>query len=86
VLALIAALAVAWALAPGSFQSSATAHSRTSQPAPVAAVALEPAAANPPMRKIVGVPQYLPEPRIWDPKKICCDGNWSEEFVGRSKH
>jgi hypothetical protein len=52
-LVLLAALAVGMALPHGSFQSSATVRSHSGQPAPVAAVAAEPAVQTPPMRIIV---------------------------------
>jgi hypothetical protein len=53
-LVLIAALAmVAWVLAPGLSQSSATLHSQSKPLAPAPAGAAEPAAQTPPMRIIV---------------------------------
>jgi hypothetical protein len=51
---LVAAFAAAaWVLAPGLSLSSATTRSYSSQPAPVEAVASEPAIANYPFMKIV---------------------------------
>jgi hypothetical protein len=45
-LVLLTGLGVAWALSSESFQSSAIERSHNAQPAPIAAVAAEPAAAN----------------------------------------
>jgi hypothetical protein len=53
-LILIFALAVAWALAPGRFQSAATVRPLSSQPASVAVTAAKPAIAYPQTRIIAG--------------------------------